>query len=90
MPGMSAPWYDAPAPATPAAPVWPAPAPAYRGPAHTAHGGAYWALVGWWWEPAKWLGRVSLWVVFFPLGWWRSARASRKRAEQRQRRGYRG
>jgi hypothetical protein len=61
----------------------------YRGPAKSAHGGGYWALVGWWWEPAKWLGRVSLWVLFFPLGLWRSVRHGRKTSEAKQRRGYR-
>lgn len=61
----------------------------YRGPARTAHGGVYWLLVGWWWEPTKWLGRMVLWVVFFPVGLWRSARHGRKNREARERRGYR-
>lgn len=61
----------------------------YRGPARTAHGMAYWLLVGWYWAPAKWLGRVTLWVCFFPLGIWRSVTHGRKGREARERRGYR-
>lgn len=60
----------------------------YRGPAKHAHGAAYWWLVGWWWEPLKWLGRMSLWLVFFPVGLWRSLRHGRKNREARERRGY--
>jgi hypothetical protein len=63
--------------------------PAYRGPSRTAHGAGYWLAVGWWWEPAKWLGRVSLWLLFLPVGLWRSVRHSRKNREGRERRGYR-
>lgn len=29
--------------------------------------------------PVFWLGRVSLWVVFLPLGVWRSLRHHRKK-----------
>lgn len=61
----------------------------YQGPAHTAHGWVYWLVVGWWWEPTKWLGRVSLWIVFWPIGLWRSVRHGRKNREARERRGYR-
>lgn len=56
-------------------------------PARTAHGPAYWALVGWWWNPLKWLGRVALWVLFFPLGIWRSVVHSRKERDAKMRRG---
>lgn len=56
-------------------------------PARTAHGVWYWVLVGWLWEPACWFGRMTLWLVFFPLGLWRSARKARKNSEARQRRG---
>ncbi len=62
--------------------------PTYHGPARTAHGWAYWLSVGWWWEPLKWLGRVALWIVFWPLGLWRSIRHGRKTREARERRGY--
>jgi len=34
--------------------------------------------------PIFWLGRVSLWLVFFPLGLWRSIRHGRKQSEKRQ------
>jgi hypothetical protein len=30
-----------------------------------------------------WLGRVSLWVLFLPLGLWRSVRHGRKKSEER-------
>lgn len=33
--------------------------------------------------PVFWLGRVSLWLVFFPLGMWRSIRHGRKKSERR-------
>ena len=61
----------------------------YRGPARTAHGWSYWIIAGWWWEPLKWLGRVTLWIVFWPAGLWRSLRHGRKNQEARERRGYR-
>lgn len=31
----------------------------------------------------KWLGRVFLWLLFLPLGLWRSIRHGRKKSEQR-------
>lgn len=31
-----------------------------------------------------WMGRVTLWVVFLPLGLWRSIRHGRKQSEKRQ------
>lgn len=34
--------------------------------------------------PVFWLGRVSLWVLFLPLGLWRSVRHGRKQSEKRQ------
>lgn len=61
----------------------------YRGPARTAHSGAYWLWVGWWWEPTKWSGRVTLWLLFWPLGLWRSIRHHQHKQEARLRRGYR-
>jgi hypothetical protein len=72
-------------------PGWGPPAPQqhYRGPARTSHGPTYWLVVGWWWGPTKWLGRVSLWLLFFPLGLWRSIAHGRKGREARERRGYR-
>jgi hypothetical protein len=35
------------------------------------------------WGFTKWLGRVSLWIVFLPLGLWRSIRHGRRKSEQR-------
>ena len=32
----------------------------------------------------KWLGRVALWVIFLPVGLWRSVRHGRKQSERRQ------
>lgn len=32
----------------------------------------------------KWLGRVTLWIVFLPLGLWRSIVHGRKKSERRQ------
>lgn len=61
----------------------------YQGPARTAHGPAYWLLVGWWWLPLAKLGRVLLWMLFWPAGLWRSMRHGRKTRESRERRGYR-
>jgi hypothetical protein len=61
----------------------------YRGPAKTAHGPIYWTLVGWWWGPLKWLGRVLLWLAFWPIGLWRSIRHHQDTQEGKQRRGYR-
>ncbi len=34
--------------------------------------------------PVFWLGRVTLWIVFLPLGLWRSVRHGRKQSERRQ------
>ena len=34
--------------------------------------------------PFLWLGRVSLWILFFPLGLWRSVRHGKKQSERRQ------
>lgn len=34
--------------------------------------------------PVFWLGRVTLWVVFLPLGIWRSIRHGKKQSEKRQ------
>ena len=34
--------------------------------------------------PIFWLGRVTLWIVFLPLGLWRSVRHGRKKSEERQ------
>lgn len=62
----------------------------YGDPARRAHDARYWWLVGWWWEPLKWLGRVSLWLLFWPVGLWRSLRHGRKNREARERRGYEG
>lgn len=33
--------------------------------------------------PVFWLGRVTLWVVAFPIGVWRSLRHHRKKGERR-------
>jgi len=35
-------------------------------------------------SPFFWLGRVVLWVVFFPLGIWRSVRHTRKKDIRKQ------
>ena len=35
------------------------------------------------WGFVKWLGRVSLWVVFLPLGLWRSIRHGRRKRDER-------
>jgi hypothetical protein len=34
--------------------------------------------------PLFWLGRVSLWLLFLPLGLWRSIRHGKKQSERRQ------
>jgi hypothetical protein len=34
--------------------------------------------------PLFWFGRVSLWLLFFPLGLWRSIRHGKKQSERRQ------
>lgn len=39
---------------------------------------AWWVTIGWWWAPACWVGRVFLWLVFWPAGLWRSIRHGRK------------
>lgn len=61
---------------------------AYVPPARTAHGIHYWLWVGWWWAPLKWLGRVSLWLIMWPLGLWRSWANSRAKRDARVRRGH--
>lgn len=33
--------------------------------------------------PFFWVGRVLLWIVFWPLGLWRSIRHGRKKSERR-------
>lgn len=33
--------------------------------------------------PFTWLGRVLLWLVFFPVGIWRSVHHGRKKTERR-------
>ena len=33
--------------------------------------------------PILWLGRVILWIVFLPLGLWRSIRHGKKQSERR-------
>jgi hypothetical protein len=33
--------------------------------------------------PIFWLGRVLLWIVFLPIGIWRSLRHHRKKSERR-------
>ena len=60
---------------------------AYTAPARTAHGVVYWSLVGWWWGPTKWVGRVLLWVLFLPLGLWRSVVHGRSVRDAKMRRG---
>jgi len=35
------------------------------------------------WGFVKWLGRVALWIVFLPLGLWRSVRHGRRKSERR-------
>ncbi len=62
----------------------------YGAPARHAHGMFYWLIIGWWWGPLKWMGRVSLWLLMWPLGLWRSYRHSQSKQESRMRRGYRG
>ena len=61
----------------------------YRGPARHAHSLTYWLLIGWWWETLCWTARVLCYIIFLPLGIWRSARKGRKNRERRERRGYR-
>jgi hypothetical protein len=34
--------------------------------------------------PIFWLGRVTLWIVFFPLGPWRSIVHSHRKSDRRQ------
>jgi len=34
--------------------------------------------------PIMWMGRVTLWIVFLPLGLWRSIVHGRKKSERRQ------
>ncbi|MBI2710306.1 MAG: DUF2510 domain-containing protein [Actinobacteria bacterium] len=58
--------------------------------ARHAHGLRYWILLGWWWAPLKWLGRVALWLLFFPLGFWRSYANHDRKKELRQQRGLKG
>ena len=33
--------------------------------------------------PIFWLGRVCLWILFFPLGFWRSLRHSQKKRDRK-------
>jgi hypothetical protein len=33
--------------------------------------------------PFRWLGRILLWIVFLPLGIWRSIRHGRKASERK-------
>lgn len=54
-----------------------------------AHSLTYWLLLGFWWAPTKWLGRVILWLTFWPLGLWRSHRAAQRKTELKVRRGQR-
>lgn len=58
-------------------------------PARAAHGWFYWLSIGWLWEPLAWMGRVTLWLVFLPLGVFLSWRKARANAEGRLRRGVR-
>jgi len=60
----------------------------YTPPARTAHGGAYWLWVGWWWAPLKWAGRVTLWMIAWPVGLWRSWANHKRNEKARERRGY--
>ena len=59
------------------------------GPAYAAHGLWYWLLVGWWWGPTKWSGRVLLWLLFWPLGLWRSMAHHGNARDSKMRRGAR-
>lgn len=61
----------------------------YDIPARNAHGPIYWILVGWWWGPIKWVGRVCMWLLFWPLGLWRSIVHGRNARDAKMRRGYR-
>lgn len=36
------------------------------------------------WAVLKWLGRVTLWLVFWPVGLWRSVVHGRRKHEKRQ------
>lgn len=36
------------------------------------------------WSFLRWLGRVALWVVFLPLGLWRSVRHGQRKRDRRQ------
>lgn len=42
------------------------------------------------WNFVKWLGRVMLWLVFLPLGLWRSIRHGRKKDLARLEKALRG
>lgn len=35
------------------------------------------------WNFTKWIGRVSLWLLFWPLGLWRSYRHGQDKRDQR-------
>lgn len=61
--------------------------PVYAAPAATSHGAGYWIFVGWWWGPAKFLGRLLLWIVFCPVGLWRSIVHHTDKRHDRMRRG---
>lgn len=45
----------------------------------------WWILIGWWWRPLCWLGRVALWLIFWPIGLWRSLRNGQRKSERRAR-----
>lgn len=53
-------------------------------------GWVYWVSIGWVWEPLKYLGRVALWLVFWPAGLWRSLTHGRSKGANRDRREARG
>lgn len=93
---MTTPPRSFPPPTGPPVTSWPPPAPhrpltgrphpAPHRPARTAHGAVWWLCIGWWWAPAMWAGRVVWWLVFWPIGLWRSLRHSRRQGERRARR----
>ena len=46
---------------------------------------AWWLTIGWWWRPLCWVGRVTLWLVAWPLGLWRSVRHGRRKRDRQDR-----
>ena len=40
-------------------------------------------MLSWPWDFLKWLGRVTLWLVFWPLGLWRSLHHSQAKRDKR-------